>query len=260
MRHVVNFSGGAGSFAAAKRVCDRYGPENVTLLTADTMSEAADWETFIHEAAEHLGAELVMLCDGRNIWELAADQGAIPSSRLGFCTRILKREPMDRWRDQNCDPDSTTIYLGFDWTEEHRLVRARAAMTPWVCEAPLMWEPMLSKTDAMRMIHQAKLPFPRAYDLGLPHNNCLQFGCVKGGQAYWRQILRQMPDTFARAEEEEEKMRERVGDFSMLVDRRGGTKKPLPLKVLRERDERQPSLLDLNDWGSCACFSDDDPA
>lgn len=220
------------------------------------MSEASDWRPFIDAAADHLSAELVVLCDGRNIWELAADEGAIPGNHMGFCSRILKRELLDGWRDEHLDPDDTVVYFGFDWSEEHRLRRVQANAAPWKCESPLMWKPLLSKQDAMRMIHEAKLPFPRAYDLGLPHNNCLQFGCVKGGQAYWKQLYHQARDVFERAEAEENKMRERIGNHAMMREERYGIKRPLPLTVLRERIEQQPSLLDESDWGSCACYID----
>ena len=42
------FSGGVGSWAAAKRVADAHGTDNLTLLFTDTLIEDAD----IHEWAE----------------------------------------------------------------------------------------------------------------------------------------------------------------------------------------------------------------
>ena len=39
--HVINFSGGLCSFWAAHRVKERYGPENMVLLFADTLIEDA---------------------------------------------------------------------------------------------------------------------------------------------------------------------------------------------------------------------------
>lgn len=251
MRHIVNYSGGAGSYAAAKRVCERYGSENVTLLCADTLSEADDWRDFVNESAAVLGAELVMLTHGLDVWQLADQQRAIPSSRMGFCTRILKREPMDAWREQHCEPDDTVIYLGFDWTEGHRLERAKTAMKPWKVEAPLMWQPILDKAECLTMIRTDGLPFPTAYDLGLPHNNCLKFGCVKGGIRYWARLLDVLPDTFARTEALEADMRAKVGDHAMLSDRRGGTRVPMPLSRLRERVESGEKLA--GDWGACGC-------
>jgi hypothetical protein len=53
-RHVVNFSGGVGSWAAARRVIARYGRSNVVLLFADTLGEDADLYRFLIEAAANL--------------------------------------------------------------------------------------------------------------------------------------------------------------------------------------------------------------
>jgi len=44
---------------------------------------------------------------------------------------------------------------------------------------------------------------------------------------------------------------------SILRDRTGGHTKSLSLAAFRERIERQPSLFDKDDWGSCGCFMPD---
>lgn len=41
--HAVQFSGGGGSWLAAKRVAERYGTDDLVLLCADTRSEHEDW-------------------------------------------------------------------------------------------------------------------------------------------------------------------------------------------------------------------------
>lgn len=53
MRHVVMFSGGVGSFAAADRVVSQFG-RDVTLLFADTLIEDADLYRFLVESAAFL--------------------------------------------------------------------------------------------------------------------------------------------------------------------------------------------------------------
>ena len=254
VRHVVQFSGGAGSWMAAKRVVERYGPDHVTLLTADTRSEHPDWRPFVDAAAAALACELVVLDGGMDIWDLADSQGMIPSPKAAICSRMLKREPMDRWKNENCDPDHTILYFGFDWSEEHRLHRVRERLAPWRCEAPLCWKPLLDKADIILELSASDLPFPTAYRLGLPHNNCLAYGCVKGGQAYWNAIRTELPDVYAAAETREEAFRDRVGDFAILRDRRGGETKPLSLREFRVRLEVQPSLFDPADTGPCDCY------
>ena len=252
-RHVVLFSGGASSFAAAARVADRYGTDATTLLTADTSSEAAGWLEWVQLGARRLECELVVLRDGRDIWELAEDMNMIPSSRAGFCTRILKQELMDSWLAEHRDAADTTLHFGFDVTEGHRLARVAELKAPYKVDAPLTWDPPMFPGDALAVVEQHGLQRPAAYDLGLPHNNCLHYGCVKGGIKYWRKLLHVMPDAYARSEEREEAMRARVGDHSILRDRTGGTVVPLPLRTLREREEA--FMPPTGDWGECGCLS-----
>ena len=251
---MVQFSGGAGSWAAARRLVDRDGPEGVVLLCADTRSEHEDWRAFVDAAAVDLGGELIMLTVGPDIWELAEQQAMIPNTRADFCSRVLKREPLNAWMGAYCDPSKVVVHFGFDWTERHRLDRISARLTGWQVDAPLCWDPPLDKDDAMTMLAESGLPQPAAYRLGLPHNNCLRYGCVKGGQAYWERVLRTLPESYARAEAAEEHLRARVGDHAVLRDRSRGRTRPVSLRNFRLRIESQPSLFDGSDWGSCSCM------
>lgn len=259
VKHVIQFSGGAGSYAAARRVHER-GEGELILLCADTRSEHEDWRSFVNACHDSLpGSELVVLDQGFDLWDLADQQKMIPNPRVDFCSRILKREPLRKWLEEHCDPEETVIHLGFDWTEEHRLNRARPHWEPWQIEAPMMWEPVMDKSDALAMISDAGIPMPSAYDTGMPHNNCLKYGCVKGGMAYWAKVLEVYPEAYARSEYREEAFRDRSGkDVSILKDRKGGTTKPLPLRKFRIQievaSEQNPTLFDPSDWGDCSCM------
>ena len=176
--HVVMYSGGVGSWAAAKRVAERYGTDRLVLLAADTKSEHEDWYRFVAESAENVGGRLVMVSAGLDIWELAEQQRAIPNSRLAFCSRILKHQVLDAWCDEHA-PDCVRFF-GFDWTEAHRIDAVRARHTGAV-DAPLLWEPKVDKPDLLRWLAAEGLTVPAAYQNGMPHNNCLRYGCVKGG-------------------------------------------------------------------------------
>ena len=101
MKHVVMFSGGIGSWMTAKRVVDIFGPEDVTLLFSDVKGESdnphigedEDTYRFVEQAAEMLGAKLVTLIDGRNIWEVFRDRKFLGNSRLAPCSHELKQKP-----------------------------------------------------------------------------------------------------------------------------------------------------------------------
>ena len=251
IRHLVMFSGGIGSWAAAKRVVAAHGTEHTVLLFADTLIEDADLYRFLAEAASNIGAPLVRIADGRTPWEVMSDELVIGNSRIDPCSRILKRQLLNRWRDEHCTPAETTIYLGIDWSEAHRLQTVRSRTSPWRYEAPMCEPPYLSKAEMIAQLRSASINTPRLYEMGFPHNNC-GGACIKAGQAQWELLWRVYPDRYAKVEQWEESMRVNVGDHSILKDRRGGQTKPLTLRTFRERLEAQRGF-DSMEWGGCGC-------
>jgi hypothetical protein len=255
MKHVVMFSGGITSWAAAKRVVERFGTSDTMLLFADTLIEDEDSYRFLEDAAKNVGAPLIRIAEGRTPFEVFRDQRFLGNSHADLCSRILKREAIDRWRDENCDPAETVIYFGLDFTEEHRIERIRARLAPWEVDAPLLWPPLKLKNQHLADARAQGLRPPRLYEYGFSHANC-GGGCVKAGQAHFARLLEVMPARFARWEAEEEMLRAQLGDVSILTDRSGdGVKKPLPLRVFREKIQAGPCELDMFDWGGCGCFT-----
>lgn len=256
-RRVVMLSGGVGSWAAAKRVAEKHGTENLTLLFADTLIEDADTYRFLREGAANVGGELVEIADGRTPWEVFRDVRFLGTSRVDPCSRVLKRDLCDRWLRENRDPTDTVVYVGIDWTEVHRYdrLKARRADDGWIYEAPLCDPPLLSKDELHAWAEREGLRKQRLYVLGMPHANC-GGGCVKMGIGGFARLLRAMPERFAEWEANEETMRAQLGDVAILKDRTGGNTKPLPLKALRERLEGG-GQVDLFDIGGCGCFVDD---
>lgn len=252
-QRVVNFSGGVGSWAAARRVADRYGTEGLTLLFADTLGEDEDLYRFLPEAAADVGGTLVRVADGRTIWEVFRDERYLGNTRVDPCSKILKRQQLDRWREENCDPEHTTVYIGIDWTEEHRLEGVRARLPRWTVEAPMCEAPYLSKADMLGLLRERGIRPPRLYEMGFPHNNCGGF-CVKAGQAHFAHGLKMLPERYAEWERAEQAMRDQLGrdDIAILRDRTGGKAKALPLKMFRERIERG-NQGDRHEWGGCGC-------
>jgi hypothetical protein len=264
LTHVVMFSGGIGSWMTAQRVIDQVGPENVTLLFSDVkgstddphIGEDQDTYRFIEEAAAQLGAELVTVVDGRNIWEVFRDRKFLGNSRLAPCSHELKQKPAKKWIHDNTDPETTIIYVGIDWSEAHRLAAVSRGYAPWRVGAPLTQPPYLSKEDMIEAAREAGLTPPRLYSLGFKHNNC-GGGCVRAGQKQFKLLLDTMPDRFAVWEKQEQKMQDYLGvEVTILSKTVNGKKIPLSLTELRETAELQPSLIDLSDEGvSCNCAS-----
>jgi hypothetical protein len=159
MKHVVMFSGGGGSWGAARRVVERHGIDNLTLLFTDTLMEDEDCYRFLVQgAADVLGVDLptqlvpaihqfpdwtdrpayklfvdglrrefegvlpqlVWLARGGDIWDVFRKERFLGNSSADPCSKLLKRQMADAWLKANCDPADTIVYVGIDKFEEHR--------------------------------------------------------------------------------------------------------------------------------------------
>jgi Phosphoadenosine phosphosulfate reductase family. len=256
MNHVVMYSGGIGSWAAAKRVAEAHGTEHLTLLFTDTKTEDPDTYRFLRESAANVGGRLVEIAEGRNIWQVFEDERYLGNTRADPCSRILKREMADRWLSVNHTPEGCVVYIGIDWSEIHRWERLAERRKPWIYEAPLCRPPYLTKTQMHQWAEREGLSKQWLYQIGAAHANC-GGGCIKMGVGGFTRLYRAAPDRFAQWEHNEQRLRDLLGDVAILRDRSGGETKPLPLKVLRERIEAgyQPDLFAI---GGCGCFVDGD--
>jgi hypothetical protein len=262
MKHVVMFSGGVGSWAAARRVAERYGTDDLTLLFADTNMEDEDLYRFIQEAAADVGGKFVQVQDGRTPWQVFFDERFLGNSRIDPCSKILKRLLLDRWRNEQCDPADTIIHFGIDFGEIHRLKRMQARCAPWRYEAPLCDAPRFTKYRCLDWLAERGIKPPRLYEMGFPHNNCGGF-CIKAGKAHFRLLLHKMPERYRFHEEREQAIRDYLGkDVSILRDTKGGNTKPLTLRDFRLRIEASEACPLFDDheeeWGGCGCAIDAD--
>lgn len=254
MQRIVMFSGGAGSWATAKRVKERYPSDPLVLVFADTKAEDPDLYRFLQDSAANLDARLVWLQDGRDLWQVFRDKRFIGNSRLANCSHLLKQKPAREWLEANVQPDDAVIYVGIDWTETHRLASIVEAYKPYRAEAPLTEPPFMDKAAVLEWMRREGIEPPRLYALGFAHNNCGGF-CVRAGQAQFKRLLEVFPERYAYHEAQEEAMRQMLDrDVSILSEQQQGQKVPLTLRSFRERQESQPGLFDADDWGGCGCF------
>lgn len=259
MKHVVHFSGGTASWMASKRVIAEHGRDDVTLLFADTKTEDCDLYRFLDDAEENLGVKITRLAEGRDIWQVFHDVRFIGNSRVDPCSRILKREVLDTWRSQNCTPEDSIHYIGYDWSEGHRAEKLRKYIAPWRYDFPLFKRPLLTKHAMIAAMKAEGLMPPRLYDMGFEHNNCGGF-CVKAGHGHFRHLLKTMPERYLYHEQQEEILRQKLGDVAILRDRSGGSSRPLTLRELRERLETSGNTLPYEEhWGGCGCATDYGP-
>src|SRR5262245_45177929 len=99
-RRVVMFSSGAGSWAAARRVADECGTDDLWLVFADVKGistsphagEDDDNYRFLAEAARDVGGRLVVVSDGRDIWQVFKDKRFLGNTRQANCSHLLKQK------------------------------------------------------------------------------------------------------------------------------------------------------------------------
>lgn len=263
MQHVVMFSGGIGSWACAKRVAQMHGTDNMTLLFADVkghsvnphIGEDEDTYRFLHDAANNVGARLVVVSDGRTIWDVFAERRFLGNSRTAPCSVELKVLPTKAWLQAHCAPNTTTLYLGIDWSEAHRAERAKTANQPYAVQFPLLDKPLLDKPQMLQWAREEGLEPPRLYAFGFAHNNC-GGGCVRSGISQFARLLKAMPERYAEWEAQEQNMRATLGrDVSILRRQVRGQHRKFTLMQLRQWIETQPSFEDtFDDYGACQCF------
>lgn len=252
MKHIISFSGGAGSWGAAKRVAEKFGTENMILLFADTLVEDPDLYRFLADSSQNLGVPITRIAEGRTPMQVMRDEKIIGNSLIDPCSKILKRNFIKKWLKENFSPDECIVYIGIDWTEDHRLPPVVERNKPYRYEAPLCAEPYITKAQTLEWMRAEGIRPPALYSIGAAHNNC-GLACIKAGQAQWELLLRTNPKTYLEWEEWEESMREEVGDHSILKERANGQAKKLTLRKFRERLQKNPGLFDMNEWGGCGC-------
>lgn len=257
MKHVVMFSGGAGSWAAAKRVkAAMVEGDELVLLFADTLVEDLDLYRFLVQAADNVEAgALVVIMDGRTPWQVFEDERYIGNTRVDPCSHHLKRRLLDKWRDANCDPTNTIIYVGLGWYEPQRVERLKARVGQWRYEAPMADEPHLSPDDVLAWLRAEGIEPPRLYAAGFTHNNCGGF-CVKAGHAQFARLLKFNRPYYLENENHEQRLRGLGINGTVLRDRSGGALKQLSLRAFRLRLEGNPDDYDANDVGGCGCAID----
>jgi hypothetical protein len=256
--HVVQFSTGLSSAEVAWRLVAEHGPGNVLCMSADTLREDDDNWRFGREVIAALGCEWIKLTDGRTPMQAGRDAKCVPNNRMAVCSKVLKRELLRAYLDAHCNPATDPVYIGYDWSEPHRIASSQRFWAPWTVRAPLAEPPYAPELQPL--FRSRGIAPPVLYSYGYAHANCGGC-CVRGGQAQWALTLTVNRTRYMEWEAEEEESRALLGkDVTILRDRTGGSVTPLSLRRFREGIERQPSMFDAEDWGACGCDMDGESA
>lgn len=204
MKHIISYSGGAGSAITAKIICDKYGKENVTLLFADTKVESKDQYRFTQDVIKFIGCEFISISDGRTPWEVFNDVRFIGNTRIDPCSRILKRDLIRDYLNKNYDPSCVTIWIGIDASESHRLAPVVSKNLPFVYRSILIEEDIfLSPAQKIAWCVDNNIKPSIMYEMGFSHDNCGGF-CVKAGLGQFKKLFELLPEVYEYNEKEEQ--------------------------------------------------------
>lgn len=244
--HIALFSGGLASFEMTKRVVQSYGLGNVRIWFFDTLIEDEDLYRFIEDAENWLGIEIERFSDGRNPWEVFRDERFIGNSRVNLCTRVLKRELLERLLKKEYPSKNVELHFGLEDTEVSRI---ETATQKWSSKGyrisfPLQENPKLSSKQIRSTVEGIyKLELPRLYKMGFRHNNC-GGACVKAGISQWSWLWETFPERYAWHENQEQITRDFLQkNVAILRDRNGRQVRPLTLRELRSRLEESHELM-----------------
>lgn len=200
----------------------------------------------------------IWLSEQRDVWDVFHEVNFLGNSRIAHCSAYLKQRMARRYVREHFDEDSTILYLGIDWSEEHRTNAPTKNWSPYRVEYPLCEEPYVNKIDIIHNLEELSIEAPRLYALGFSHNNCGGF-CVRAGQGHFANLLEKNRELYLYHERREREFIEMVGkDVSILKRVRKGVTYRLTLEELRsELEESKQAEIDFDDIGGCGCFVDE---
>ena len=116
--------------------------------------------------------KLIWLSDGIQPWDIFFHQKFLGNSRIAQCSSILKQKMSAKYVREHYDPEKTVLYLGIDWTEEHRVKAPRKNWSPYPVEFPMCEEPYLTKIDFVKQLEKVDIEPCVLYEQKFFHANC----------------------------------------------------------------------------------------
>lgn len=124
VKHVVMYSGGAGSSWVGKYVADKFGKENTILLHTDTKWEDEDCYRFMDDCAEYIGVPVTYVEDGRTPEDVFRKDLYFGNFGTAPCSKQLKMyqtfEYIQNLIENGIKP---ILYFGIDYGEVRRAPR-----------------------------------------------------------------------------------------------------------------------------------------
>lgn len=192
VRHIASLSGGKDSTALAIYLRDRI--PNLEYVFSDTDKELPETYEYLDKLEAYLGKPIVRLRDDRGFdhW-LNIYGGYLPSSRMRWCTKMLKIKPFERY----IGTDAVRMYIGIRADEDRAGYRPTKSnimpVYPFV-------EAGMTLDDIHRILVESGISFP-AYYSWRTRSGC--YFCFFQRKHEWLGLREHHPDRFEDAKKYE---------------------------------------------------------
>lgn len=207
------WSGGVTSAVACKLAADIYGLENCRFVFIDTANEDEDTYRFKADCEAWYGKEIETITrigqDYGSIQEVWEKYNSLNVAHGAICSTVLKREIRIAWQKEN-KVDHQVFGFEFNTREAARAISIALNYPDARPIFPLLMY-AYRKKDCIKLIEDAGIEIPRAYQYGFHNNNCLQTGCVQGGVGYWQKMAKEFPEKFDAMAAMEHRLTDRAG-------------------------------------------------
>ena len=156
IRHILALSGGKDSTALAIYLRDRV-PE-MEYVFCDTHKELPETYEYLLKIEAYLGKPIVRLCDDRGFdhW-LTVFNSYLPSTRMRWCTKLLKIKPFEKYVGE----DEVRMYVGIRADEDRE---AYISTKPNIRPAYPFKEDGIDLAGVQRILDESGIGLPRYYD------------------------------------------------------------------------------------------------
>lgn len=188
VRHVLGLSGGKDSAALAVYLRERV-PE-MEYVFCDTGKELPETYEFITRMEAYLGKPILRLVSERDFDHyLDVFNGYLPSSRMRWCTRLLKLKPFETF----VGSDPVVNYVGIR-ADEHR--EGYISTKPNITSVFPFREDGIVKADVLRILEESGVGIPDYYRWRT-RSGC--FFCFFQRKEEWVGLQREHPALFEEA-------------------------------------------------------------
>jgi 3'-phosphoadenosine 5'-phosphosulfate sulfotransferase (PAPS reductase)/FAD synthetase len=192
VRHILSLSGGKDSAALAVYMRDRI--PHMEYVFCDTQKELPETYEFLDRLEAYLGTAINRLNAQRGFdhW-LEVYGGYLPSSRMRWCTRMLKIKPFEDF----VGDDSVLSYIGIR-ADENR--EGYISHRPNIKPVYPFKEDGIVEADVYRILEESSLGLPKYYKWRT-RSGC--YFCFFQRRAEWVGLKEHHPELFEKAKEYE---------------------------------------------------------